>query len=81
MAKINIIQIGNGVKAKIPDDFTPLAHEIINNCWSYNSSKRPSFERILELFEKSDYKLLELTKSEVKHIKEYVKNIQKNIPK
>ena len=81
MPKITIIQIGTGIKAKIPSDFTPFAKDLINNCWNFKPDERPSFEKILELMETNDYKLLELSKSQISAIKKFVDLTQTKIPK
>lgn len=64
MPKITIIiQIGNGVKAKITDSFTKFAKDSINNCQNSHSKNRPSFEEILSKLEKQNYKVFEMDKS------------------
>lgn len=80
MPKINIIQIGNGVKAKIPDSFTKFAKDLINDCWNSHSKDRPSFEEILSRLEKQNYKVFEMDKSEVNEVLEFVKEHKKLIP-
>ena len=80
MPKINIIQVGNGVKAKIPDSFTDFAKELINECWNYNSKDRPSFDEILSRLERQNYKIIEMNNSEVNEVLEFVKEHKKLIP-
>lgn len=80
MPRINIIDVGNGRKAKIPSDFTPLATSIISNCWNFDPKTRPSFKQILEDLESNSYKVFDLNDSEVKLVQEFVKEHKKKIP-
>ena len=80
MPKINIIQMGTGVKAPIPDSFTPFAKKLINNCWNYHAKDRPSFDEILGLLEKNKYKIINLNDSEVREVIKFVKQHKETIP-
>ncbi|KAK8844349.1 hypothetical protein M9Y10_024563 [Tritrichomonas musculus] len=80
MPKITIIQMGIGKKAPIPSSFTSFAKQLINSCWETSPEKRPSFDEILQELEKNNYKLLELSDTDVKDIKLFVKEHKQRIP-
>ncbi|KAK8836922.1 hypothetical protein M9Y10_037448 [Tritrichomonas musculus] len=80
MPKITIIQVGTGKKANIPSTFTNLSKQIINDCWNFEPQSRPSFERLLHLFESNDYMLLDLDKSEISEVRHFVKQHKTKIP-
>ena len=81
LPKIKLGDILKGKKAEIPSTFTSFAKEIINDCWNFKSKDRPSFKTILERMDQNDYKLLNLTNSEIKNVKSFVKQHKTKIPK
>lgn len=80
MPKISVVQMGNGKKAEIPSSFSSLARDLISACWSSDARGRPSFDEILSLLERNDFKLLELSDEEIREIKELVKHHKEEIP-
>lgn len=55
---ISLVDVGNGKKAEIPSSITEFSRELINNCWSFNSTDRPSFGKICEILEGNENKLI-----------------------
>lgn len=80
MPKINIIEVGTGKKADIPSDFTPIAKELISECWNFNAKTRPSFNEILGKLESNDYKVLDMSDTEINEVREFVLEHKKRIP-
>ena len=72
LPKINIIDVGTGKKAEIPSSFNNFAKSLINSCWEYKAGNRPSFNDILSLLEKNDYKILDLNESEVSKLRNLI---------
>ncbi|KAK8850164.1 hypothetical protein M9Y10_018284 [Tritrichomonas musculus] len=56
--KVNFIDVGSGRKAKIPESFTEFSRNLINKCWSFNASERPSFAEICEMLKGNESKLI-----------------------
>lgn len=56
--KISLVDVGNGKKAEIPSNITEFTRKLIDRCWSFNSSDRPSFEEICELLRGNENKLI-----------------------
>ena len=52
LPKIKLLDFLSGKKPQIPSNFTPLAKELINACWSFQPENRPSFIDILDLIDK-----------------------------
>lgn len=44
--EISIADVAGGKKAKIPSEITKFSSKLIQDCWSFNSKDRPSFEEI-----------------------------------
>ena len=69
-----------GKKAPIPSNFTDFSREIINKCWNFDSKDRPSFKEIVELMERNDFKLIELTETETFEVKDKINQHKTKIP-
>lgn len=81
LPRISVVQVGNGKKAKIPDDFTSLSRKIIDMCWSFRAKDRPSFDDIINLLVKDRFKTVDLSDSEVKEVTRLVDEHRKRLPK
>lgn len=81
MPRISIIDIGTGKKARIPSSFTDVSRRIIDACWNFDPKKRPSFESILKELDKNDYKVVDLSESEVHEVRNSVSEHKKKLPK
>ena len=80
MPNIKIRDICLGKKADIPPSFTKFARDLINACWEFDPSERPSFKKICEDIERNNFNLLELSKSETKEVEIMVNNHKDKIP-
>ena len=78
--KIKIGDILKGKKAELPSYFTSFSKKLINECWNFESSDRPSFETILNDIDKNNYKLLDLSNIELKNVESFVKQHKSKIP-
>ena len=56
--KISFVDVGNGKKAEIPSSVTKFTQELINKCWNFNASDRPSFDEICKILEENENKLI-----------------------
>ncbi|KAK8892330.1 hypothetical protein M9Y10_029556 [Tritrichomonas musculus] len=81
LPKITVIQVGNGIKAKISLTINHFSSSLINNCWNLDPKSRPSFEKICESIEINNYKVVELSISEVTEVRKFVEEHKKRIPK
>ena len=61
---IKIRDICNGKEAEIPESFTNFAKQLINACWNFKTSERPSFDKILHDLSGNKYTLFDMTESE-----------------
>ena len=73
MPQITINNIRYRINPYIPSSFTQFAKELINSCLSYDPNDRPSFNEIAQKLEKSASSLLDLSKSEIKQVDEFIK--------
>ena len=80
LPKIKTGEILRGKKAEIPSSFSEFVKNLINSCWNFKPSDRPSFKEICSLMEKNKYCLCNLTKSESAEVLNFVQNHQKQIP-
>lgn len=80
LPKIKMSDKMKGKKAEIPKSFTELSKQLISACWNFNANDRPSFDQIFINIEKNDYKLLELTSSEIEEVNHKIKDHQQKIP-
>lgn len=60
MAKITMSEILLGKKAQIPSEFTQFSKDLINSCWNFNPSQRPSFNDIYNILKENNYNLFDL---------------------
>ena len=56
--KISLHDVGNGKKAEIPSGITQFSSDLINKCWSYEASERPSFAEICQTLKGNESKLI-----------------------
>lgn len=56
--KIGFSDILHGKKADIPSSITHFSKELINKCWSFKASDRPSFAEIYDSLNKNESKLI-----------------------
>lgn len=75
--KIKINDRVKGKKAEIPSSFTEFSKKLINECWNFNPKDRPSFQMILDDFERNHYNLIKLNKTEIENIDSFVKQHKK----
>lgn len=75
-----LANVFNGVKPPIPRTFTLFAHDLINICWNNTPEERPSFESILTMLDRNDYKLFDFTVQEVAEIRTLVQQHALLIP-
>ena len=80
MPEITATQMGIGKKAQIPNEFTQFSRQLIDSCWNFKPKDRPSFDKINEQLVNSAHELLDLTKHEIKEVKNFIENHQKIIP-
>ena len=57
-------QILQGKKAEIPSSFTEFSKKLINDCWNFKPSERPSFVDIVERLKTGCSQLLEFNEKE-----------------
>lgn len=81
LPKISLVDVGNGKKAKIPNEFTEFAKSLIDSCWNFDAKDRPSFEEIVKLIIKNDFSVVELSKSEVNDVRCFVESYKIKLPK
>ena len=55
---ISVTDFGNGKKAKIPSSISDFSKYLIDKCWSFKASDRPSFAEICELLKGNKKKLI-----------------------
>lgn len=58
--KISVNQIGFGIKPPIPDNIFKLSHDLIEMCWSFNASDRPTFSEIRETIKGNEQNLIKI---------------------
>ncbi|KAK8842123.1 hypothetical protein M9Y10_026350 [Tritrichomonas musculus] len=56
--KIGFADVILGKKATLPNSISKFSREIINKCWSYKASDRPSFAEICSTLEGNEDKLI-----------------------
>ena len=56
--KISLADVGAGKKADIPSSISGFARDLINKCWSYEASDRPSFAEICDTLKGNEDKLI-----------------------
>ncbi|KAK8840994.1 hypothetical protein M9Y10_027831 [Tritrichomonas musculus] len=56
--KISLYDVGAGKKVEIPSIINNFSRELINKCWSYKASDRPSFAEICEILKGNESKLI-----------------------
>lgn len=57
LPKIKIKERDSGKKAEIPSSFNEFSKKLLNECWNFNPKDRPSFQMILDDFERNHYNL------------------------
>lgn len=57
---------------KLPNTINKLSQSIIKRCWSSEPEKRPSFEEILNLIVKNNFKLIDGIESKIPQLKEHL---------
>ena len=77
MPKITVVQVGNGEKAEIPTTFNAFSHTLIDSCWNFDPKTRHSFQKICESLAFNDYKIVDLTISEVNDVHQFVEEHKK----
>ncbi|KAK8883929.1 hypothetical protein M9Y10_043031 [Tritrichomonas musculus] len=55
---IGIADVILGKKATLPNSISEFSRDIINKCWSYKASDRPSFSEICSTLEGKENKLI-----------------------
>lgn len=78
--KIKMKDLFAGKKIEFPSNFNEFSTNLINECLSFDASRRPSFNEILDQLESCDYNLMDLSKSEIKEVKKFVKQHKEAIP-
>ena len=78
--KITLPEVAAGNKADIPSVFTNFTKKLIDECWNFHSKDRPSFKTILELMSNHDFKLLNMTKTEIDNVKSLIAQHKTKIP-
>lgn len=66
--------ITKGKRFKIPDDVPEYYKSLIEKCWSTDPAERPSFEQILEDFDRSDDFILE--GSDIEKVHDYMNSLK-----
>jgi serine/threonine protein kinase len=62
------MQLASGWRPEFPGNVNEFVRRLIENCWSREASKRPSFSDILELLKQVEFKVLpKVDAREVKH--------------
>ena len=56
--KISLYDVGAGKKADIPSSVSSFSRDLINKCWSYKASDRPSFAEICDTLKGNESKLI-----------------------
>lgn len=56
--KVSLGEVANGKKAEIPSSITKFSSELIDKCWSFKASDRPSFAEICEILKGNENKLI-----------------------
>ena len=80
LPKIRLVDISAGKKMQIPPTFNDLASGLINSCWNYEPSDRPSFKEILQKLESENFRLIDLTESESAEVNTFVRQHKEKIP-
>lgn len=58
LPKIIIYDFGAGKKATIPEEISEFSRNLINKCWSYKASDRPSFSEICSMLKSKENELI-----------------------
>ncbi|KAK8890682.1 protein kinase activity protein [Tritrichomonas musculus] len=80
MPKIKMSELLSGKKAAIPSSFSDISKSVISDCWNFESKDRPSFSEIVSRMEKNDYEMVPLEESQVRELKNKVKEHKAKIP-
>lgn len=80
LKKIKIGDFFKGKKAEIPSSFNEFSKKLINDCWSFDSKDRPSFQAILDNLERNHYNMIKLNTIEIKNNESFVKQHKTKIP-
>ena len=80
LPKIKMSDKMKGKKAEIPSNFSEFARELIEECWNFDPKDRPSFSDILKKMKKNDYKLVDLSKSDLKQVNSRIRKHKEKIP-
>lgn len=56
--KISLVEVGTGKKATIPESVTEFTRDLINSCWSFDPSDRPSFDEICQKLKGNENKII-----------------------
>lgn len=70
---INIIDVGNGKTAEIPDEIN-----LINMCWETDPKDRPSFEDIIRIIKSNDFNLINEMNKKLPQIMEFLISFESN---
>ena len=55
---IGLLEVGSGKMAEIPEFVTSFSKELIQKCWSFDASNRPSFEEIFGILNDNKDKII-----------------------
>ena len=55
---ITVDEVGEGKKATIPLNVTKFSRHLINRCWAFDPSDRPSFDEIYSMLKDNENKLI-----------------------
>lgn len=80
MPQIKTGDIIKGRKARIPSTVCKFSSDLIKSCWNLDPKKRPSFNDICNQMRMNDYKLVNLTNSEIKRVKSIIQKHPKLLP-
>ena len=81
MPKINIVDIGAGKKAPIPNTVNEFSKILINECWNFNPEDRPSFDTICQQLRSVQYNVIDLRKDQTTKLLEMIEKHDKILPK
>ncbi|KAK8833826.1 hypothetical protein M9Y10_026488 [Tritrichomonas musculus] len=72
LPRINIVEAAMGKKAAIPSCVNGVSREMINKCWELKPEERPSFEWIVEMIRKKEFKLIDGVEKHISEIKAFL---------
>ena len=80
MPSIKPFDVCKGKKAKIPESFTEFARSLIDSCWNFEASDRPSFKEICDQMDKNNYSVLNLSKIETRQVSDFINEYKESLP-